>query len=187
MDQISFRHLNSTDFPSLVQLSDSVFGKGYYTENSFLKIKDLLTENNRTASWVAEKDSLLVGFRIVFLPGSWLKHSAFKKSLKEFWGCSPDKTAYFKTVCIHKDFRRKKIGSQLANLAIQDLKSLHCKAIVTHSWDESYDNSSRQYLNSVGFKEVGPIPNFWHEEVYDCDVCQSKPCVCNATEMILRL
>lgn len=187
MTQLTYRHMIPEDFLSLVTLSDDVFGKGYYTEESFVENWKSMTSSQQTASWVALNAGHLIGFRIVFLPGLWSSHLEFNKSLKEKWNVPLNRVAYFKTACVHLDFRRKGIGTKLAYAAINDLIALKAQAIVTHSWDESPNNSSNLYLKSFGFEDLGPRPLFWHEDSYDCDVCHSKPCICNATEMIFRI
>lgn len=75
----------------------------------------------------------------------------------------------------------------MAEEAIQVVRHLGGKAIVTHSWNESPGDSSGKYLRALGFRKVGVIPGFWGEAAYDCVECNNSPCTCSATEMILEI
>ena len=73
-------------------------------------------------------------------------------------------------------------------LSIKALKDMGAKAVVCHSWIQSPHDSSRKYLNSLGFEAVSIHEKFWYNIDYDCTRCgKNSKCVCDAQEMIKYL
>ncbi len=147
-----------------------------------------MTQENQSASFLlTDSDEEPLGFRITFLPGTWLEEKEAKKCLVNRWSISPEGVGYFKTAFVDRSLRGQGWGRKMAEKAIEVIQSLGGTAIVTHSWNESPGDSSGKYLRALGFQQVGKIPGFWGEATYACVECNTKPCTCSATEMILEI
>jgi ribosomal protein S18 acetylase RimI-like enzyme len=181
------RPVKLEDAPKLCRFADLAIGSGYYTESE-LKDKILQSEKDgKMCSFVLEneEDGSIHGLRLTFPPGKW-SHGKGSGLLSSKWGVPSQDVAYFQSLFLSNQASGKGWGPKLSLASLAVLKNLGAKAVVTHSWVESPHQSSKKYLEKLGFKTVGLHPKYWQNVDYVCTIC-GKPCQCTAEEMILLL
>lgn len=176
---IEVRELRPSDLGEFVRFTDENIGKGYFTPEKAQKIIEHSYKNNIPVSFVMVefKDGRerIAGVRLTYPPGQWLDKEQTEPG-----------TAYFQSLFIDPKFQGQGWGVRLSEYSIKALRLLGAKAVMCHSWDESPHNSSRKYLDKLGFKPKRKIEHFWKEIDYECTRC-GNPCLCTATEMVLSL
>ncbi len=178
--------LSSKHKDKFLSFSDLFIGKNYFNENNFNKLLELSTLQNLTASFVLlDTKSEIIGVRVTYVPGKWMNEISMTH-LKNI-NVQNKEIAYFKSLFIHKQHQGKGYGPMLTNKSMQVLKQMGAKAILTHSWLESPNNSSVKYLENMGFQQLGLVKNFWIDFDYTCSGCGLQNCTCTAVEMILML
>lgn len=123
--------------------------------------------------------------RLCYPPGQW-DHGKGKKLSPELWGHDLANLGYFQSLFLSSDVQGQGWGPKLSERAIEALKTLHARGILTHCWKESPANSSFKYLNKIGFKTLKEHPDYWIDVKYVC-TRDGYPCRCTAIEMILEL
>ncbi|MCB0419667.1 MAG: GNAT family N-acetyltransferase [Bdellovibrionales bacterium] len=185
---IEIRPANTLALAALKTFTDAQIGKDYYslTDLQALMSLSLDSQGDCHSFTLVNSENEILGIRFTFPPGNWIKEVDFPL-LKSLWNIDPYNVAYFKSLFIKPELQMQGWGSKLSHFSIDKLRSIGAKAIVCHAWVESPGNSSRRYLNKMGFQELGTHPHFWAPVDYLCSGCQTKPCLCTASEMILYL
>lgn len=176
-----FAPLMESDIEEVVRFFDRWSGKNYY---SFKDI-ELIISKSREASFIARADSEIAGIRLTYAPGDWVNE--YKLISPDEWKVDRSEVAYFKSLFVSEAHQKLGIGKGLSSKSIEVLKELKTKAILCHSWAESPGNSSRIYLDKMGFEPVKEHKNFWYEVPYLCVRCQPERCTCTGVEMIKYL
>lgn len=182
--------LQAADAPQVVAFADQYIGKGYYTLGEAQRIIQCSWQNGATCSIAAAHQSSpnqLAAIRLCLPPQTWLGEFDYGYHYPERWGIEANVVAYFKSLFVDEKYRGQKLGPYLSSLAIDRLKTMGARALVTHAWQESPNNSSLRYLHNIGFKEIGLHKGFWSGVDYLCTGCWVKPCTCTAVEMLLNL
>lgn len=183
---MEIRPLELSDIPAVRSFADREIGDNYYSETELNKIYHQSMENGRQCSLVLVEDSKILGIRITYPPGKWEKGKG-NGLAPEKWGVPLQDCAYFQSIFVDSTLTGQGWGRQLSLASIEVLKSVGTKAIVTHSWKGSPNNSSRRYLEGLGFGFVAEHSLYWSEVPHKCTGCGGDPhCVCSAEEMILR-
>lgn len=167
------------------EFTDGTIGKNYYSVD---ELKEKIKKSylgDQICSFVLMDNKAVVGLRLTFPPQNWSLGKGEGLS-SHLWPYSLEETAYFQSLFIHPDYRHQGWGTQLSQKSIEVLKKKGVAGIVCHSWVESPQNSSVQYLKSLGFKSICQYPLYWNAIDYYCSRC-GKPCVCTAEEMYLNL
>lgn len=176
---IEVRELRLSDLDDFVRFTDENIGKGYFSREKAQKIIEHSYKGHTPVSFVMVEyvngQERIVGVRLTYPPGQWLDKEQTE----------PD-AAYFQSLFIDARYQGQGWGVRLSEYSICALKSLGAKKVICHSWDESPHNSSRRYLDKLGFQPIKKIKHFWKEIDYECTRC-GKPCLCTATEMVLPL
>lgn len=184
---IEVRELRPSDLNEFLRFTDINIGKGYFSEEKARKIISHSYKDGIPVSFVMVEYSPngenIVGVRLSYPPGQWLDRDPRQPIHPDKWNATFAETGYFQSLFIDEKFQGQGWGVRLSDYSIKAMKSLGAKAIVCHSWDESPNNSSRKYLDRLGFKPVVKIPEFWKVIDYECTRC-GNPCLCTATEMI---
>lgn len=184
--ELEIRPLLKTDLPLLLQFTDRAIGSNYYSMEELVSIFDRSQLNGHTCSLVlSDKNKQIFGVRITYPHGQWSKGKGQGLSPQK-WKVDIDQTAYFQSLFIDPELTHHGWGKKMSLKAIELLKSLGSRAIVTHSWKESPHDSSGKYLRSLGFELVATHEKYWFDVDYFCTRC-GKPCVCTAEEMICYL
>ncbi|MCB0407017.1 MAG: GNAT family N-acetyltransferase [Bdellovibrionales bacterium] len=190
MQSLQLRTIKKDDIPAICKMGDEAFGERYITEQLLQKEWPLLQSKDNYASYILEtleSSPIAIGFRLTYLPGLWLNTKEGRKSHINLWHIPTENVAYFKTSYVSENYRGQGWGKKMALLAIDQLRKMGAQAIVTHSWNESPEDSSGKYLRHLGFEDIGIIDGFWKDSDYSCTECHKTPCICTAMEMILRL
>ncbi len=185
---VRIRPAREADFAAIVKFADQNIGVDYFSVEKVKSILKASTQNEVMCSFVLEnlESHCLEGIRLTYAPGVWPARHPSQSIHAHLWQVPVEQTAYFQSLFVSQRFQNQGWGQRLSMASVENLKLLGAKAVVCHSWDESPGNSSRKYLNSLGFEPVISIPNFWHEIDYECTRC-GRGCKCTATEMILYL
>lgn len=178
------RELIMSDLDAVLRFSDRQIGQDYFSPQKLAEIIEASTMKNVSVSFVLEDEEGIQGIRLTYPPGQWLKRHVSQPAHPELWRVPLAQVGYFQSLFIAPKYQGQGFGQRLSMASVENLRKLNTKAVVCHSWDESPNNSSRKYLNSLGFEPVCQIPNYWKQIDYECTRC-GKPCVCTATEMIL--
>lgn len=177
-------NLNPTFFNKLLKFTDDFIGKNYYSLEQLGEIYEKSLLNNHNCSFVLFVNDEIKGIRLSYMPSKW-------DSVKGTGGLSPEKwhglnineLGYFQSLFIHPELTNQNWGPFLSNLSIIEMKKAGAKGILTHSWLESPHNSSRKYLEKLGFKLVEKHSLYWKKIDYECPRC-GNPCLCTAGEML---
>lgn len=180
------RPLAHEDLEAVRRFTDTSIGKNYFSlsdlEDAFEKSQD----NGVMCSFVLVDDkNTLHGIRIAYAPGKWTRGKS-RHLRPDLWTVERDEAGYFQSLFLSEEARGGGWGPKLSQTSVDALKKLKARAIVTHAWKESPDNSSLRYLTKFGFKEVATHPHYWKDVDYVCTL-DGKPCLCTAIEMIRYL
>ncbi len=183
---MTIRPFTLDDVEKVRLFTDRAIGTNYYAADELREIYKKSLKNGQECTLVLEDEKGDVrGVRITYPPGNWQKGKG--KGLNPAkWQVPLEETAYFQSLFVDPALTGEGWGKKLSFAAIEILKKLKAKAIVTHSWKESPHDSSGRYLRSLGFRLVATHPLYWKEVDYVCTRC-GKPCLCTAEEMILYL
>jgi ribosomal protein S18 acetylase RimI-like enzyme len=168
---------------SFLKFSDRYIGPNYYRRE---ELAPYLREPSFSYALVNTKTSEVLGIRLTLAAGQWMDKVDPKGLHPKLWNVAPEKVGYFKTIFLADDLRGQAVGQELSKESLSALKADGHEAVLCHSWNESPRNSSRRYLEKLGFTPVSVIENFWTAIDYECIRC-GKPCLCSATEMICHL
>lgn len=181
------RELKKEDLEDVRRFADLHIGQNYFTIDKLEKIYAASLKDGRSCSFVIDDGQGIQGIRLTCQPGQWLERHPSQAPHPELWRVPLSSAAYFQSLFLAKEYQAQGWGRRLSMASIESLRMSKARAVVCHSWDESPGNSSRKYLDRLGFEAVLSIPHFWKEIDYDCEGCHKRPCVCNATEMVLYL
>lgn len=187
-EKLVIRPLQKTNLLQVKDFCDLNIGFNYYSLEELEKILHQSTKNNIICSFILENPQKLTihGVRITYPPGQWAKGKGTGLT-PHLWKVSLNETAYFQSLFIAPEFSHKGWGKKLSLASIDVLKNLETKAIITHSWKESPNDSSGKYLRGLGFSIVATHPHYWIDVNYNCTRCLKPPCRCTAEEMIKYL
>ncbi|MBK26760.1 MAG: GNAT family N-acetyltransferase [Halobacteriovorax sp.] len=173
-----YSSLKESDIAEVISFFDRWSGKNFYTPEELQYVFEL----SNGASFIARVENKIAGVRLTHAPGEW--SNAYKQISPNKWKVPRAEVAYFKSLFVSSDFQKMGIGKTLSSMSIEVLKKLGAKAILCHSWAESPGNSSRIYLERMGFEAVEEHKNFWLEVPYECVRCKPRACTCTGVEMI---
>lgn len=180
------RALRPADLPRVVQLADRLIGRGYWTVDHLSEALDAATVGDVVCCHLAEgADGTLLGFRLAQPPGAWSSGRG-EALASERWPFPLERAGYFQSAWVAPSARGLGVGAAMALAAIADLRALGAAGVVTHSWKESPQGSSRRYLERLGFFAVAEHPDYWIDVDYTCSR-DGRPCRCTAIEMVLPL
>jgi ribosomal protein S18 acetylase RimI-like enzyme len=180
------RELQPDDFSQVLTFSDEQIGDNYFTREKLEKIFQASLKNGIVTSLLLVDEAGIQGMRLTYPPGQWIDRHPSQPVHPELWKVELSDAAYFQSLFISRSYQGKGFGQKLSLASIEKLKLMGAKAVVCHSWNESPQNTSRKYLDRLGFEAVLSIPEFWKCIDYKCTRC-GKPCVCSATEMVLYI
>jgi GNAT superfamily N-acetyltransferase len=183
---MQIRELKPQDFEAVLEFADINIGMNYFSHEKLEKIITASRKDGVDCSFVLEDDEGLQGIRLTFPPGQWIDRDSRQPLHSELWKVPLSQAGYFQSLFIAKKCQGQGWGQRLSMASIENLKKLGARAVICHSWDESPGNSSRKYLDSLGFEPVISIPNYWKCIDYECTRC-GKPCLCTATEMVFYI
>jgi predicted N-acetyltransferase YhbS len=183
---MQIRPFTLADIEKVRRFTDRAIGTNYYSADELKEIYKKSLKNGQECTLVLEDEKGEIrGVRITYPPGNWEKGKG-KGLNPQLWQSKLEETAYFQSLFVDPALTGDGWGKKLSFEAIEILRKLNAKAIVTHSWKESPHDSSGRYLRALGFRLVATHPFYWKEVDYVCTRC-GKPCLCTAEEMILNL
>lgn len=183
---MKIRPLQLGDAPAAKAFSDLTIGVDYYSVADWQQIYHRSLKLGRQCTLILEDEAGKIrGIRVTYPHGQWQNGKGDGLS-PQAWGVPFADVAYFQSIFIDSALTGQGWGGKMSSQAIELLRALGAKAIVTHSWKESPGNSSRRYLQALGFQLVATHGLYWHKVDYFCTRC-GKPCMCTAEEMILKL
>jgi ribosomal protein S18 acetylase RimI-like enzyme len=180
------RELKSQDLETVLSFADKQIGQDYFTEAKLQRIIQASEKDGVMCSFVLEDVDGIQAIRLTYPPGQWLDRDSRQPIHPQLWKVPLEQTAYFQSLFLSGRYAGQGWGQRLSMASIENLRKLKTQAVVCHSWDESPFNSSRRYLDRLGFQAVISIPNYWKCIDYECTRC-GRPCECTATEMVLYL
>lgn len=182
---VELREWLRADIPKVKKFTDVAIGTDYYSlselEDNFKRAE----KNGVMCSFVLVDGDEILGLRLSYPPGQWLKGKG-SKLRSDLWKVSIEDAGYFQSLFISEKLRGQGWGPKLSQAAIANLRRVGAKAIVTHSWVQSPNDSSGRYLRQLGFASVAMHKEYWKDVDYICTY-DGKPCLCTAEEMILYL
>jgi predicted N-acetyltransferase YhbS len=184
-EQFKIVPLTTAYLAQVKEFTDRWIGKNYYQMEELQLACDYSRVRLLNCSFVALNGDEMVGIRLTYAPGEWVKKA--RSISPEKWGADLEKVGYFKSLFIHEDFQQNGLGRQLSGRSLEVLANMGAQAVICHSWLESPNNSSQRYLQNMGFRPVNEHPLFWHDIDYQCTRCAPQRCQCTAVEMIKYL
>lgn len=180
------RALRSADIPRVVALADRLIGRGYWTVEALAEALAAATVDDVVCCHLAQDaEGELLGFRLAQPPGAWSSGRGAALAADQ-WPFDLERAAYFQSAWVAPRARGLGVGAAMAWAAIADLRRLGAAGVVTHSWKESPQGSSRRYLERLGFVAVAEHRDYWIDVDYTCSR-DGRPCRCTAIEMVLPL
>jgi ribosomal protein S18 acetylase RimI-like enzyme len=179
------RELRESDIEGVTRFADKAIGDNYYSIAEVRDIFERSQKNGIMCSFVLVRegnDSEILGIRLSYPAGKWKKGKG--QGLRpDTWNVPEDSVGYFQSLFIAEEIQGKGVGQKLSLASLEAFKKTGAKAVVCHAWRESPHDSSRRYLQKLGFVTVAVHPKYWFHVDYLCPRC-GKPCVCTAEEMI---
>jgi GNAT superfamily N-acetyltransferase len=184
--ELTLREIREGDIVAMKVFCDRAIGVNYY---SVAELEDILkrscSANGVMCSFVLLRGDEVVGVRFTYPQDQWKKGKG--QGLRtDLWKTEIKDVAYFQSLFLAPEIQGKGHGQKVSLASLEALKKAGAKAVVTHAWQESPNDSSRRYLAKLGFKLVAVHPRYWFDVDYECTRC-GKPCVCTADEMIKYL
>lgn len=177
--------LEKDDLADIKQLIDKSVGEDYLSISELFDMYEQSLCQGRMCSFtLKDAKNQLFGLRLTFPPGKWKPEVPGKLSQNK-WPHKFEDTAYFKIIVVDAQVSGQGLGKKLSKKSIEVLKQCGAKGIVCHSWKQSPHNSSRRYLEGLGFEEIAEYPSFWAGHA--CAICETDSCQCTAVEMYLDL
>jgi GNAT superfamily N-acetyltransferase len=184
--ELTTREIRESDIPAMKVFCDRAIGVNYYSTEELTEIlRKSRSKNGLMCSFVLLNGDDVVGVRFTYPPGLWDKGKGTGLETK-LWKISIDDVAYFQSLFLAPEIQGKGHGQKISLASLEALKKAGAKAVVTHAWKESPNDSSRRYLSKLGFELVAVHPQYWFKVDYECTRC-GRPCVCTAEEMIKYL
>lgn len=185
MSTMRIRPLELQDLPEVKTFTDKTIGLNYFNLQELEDCYHKSLSQGIMCSFVLVDDQGIQGFRLAYPPGAWSKGKG-SKLRADLWKVPLEQVGYFQSLFLAPEAQGNGWGPKLSEAAIEQFKKLGTKAIVTHAWKESPNNSSIRYLTKFGFESVATHPEYWIDVDYEC-VRDGKPCRCTAEEMIKYL
>lgn len=183
---MQIRALKSSDLAAVKAFTDITIGKNYFSETELEECYRKSFAHGVMCSFVLLDDAgSMRGFRLAYPPGTWGQGKG-SKLRSDLWKVPMERVGYFQSLFLSTEVQGQGWGPKLSEAATAAFVSLNAKAIVTHAWKESPNNSSVRYLSKFGFEHVATHPEYWIDVDYEC-VLDGKPCRCTAEEMIKYL
>jgi ribosomal protein S18 acetylase RimI-like enzyme len=180
------REFRPEDIAAVRAFTDRTIGTGYYSEPELQEYYRRSVKDGRVCSLVlVDEGGEIRGLRLTCPPGNW-SHGKGHGLSPALWKTQLSETAYFQSLFIDPDLAGRGWGKKLSMHALDILREVGAKSVVTHSWKESPHDSSGRYLRAMGFELVKAHPLYWNKVDYTCTRC-GKPCMCTAEEMIKYL
>ena len=152
-DMIKIRNLQPADIDEILAIADVQLGVKYIT------VADLSVCNVIVAENVGAQKC--VGFCMSYV--------------------GQDGAMYVRTVAVNPEFSGQGIGTALVAKAVEYLKSIGAKKIMSPLWKHDGVVNSDVIFRRNGFRPVREIPDYWYadslEKGYSCPVC-GKVCHC---------
>lgn len=183
---VELMELSPQDLHEVKKFCDREIGHNYFSIEDLILVLERSSKNDHVSSFLAKNSkSEIVAVRLTFAPGTW--PIDLDKTTPELWQVDVQDVGYFKSMFIHKDYQGSGLGGKISNASLKILKHQGAKAVVCHCTLDSPYNSSRRYLEKLGFVPLREFPHFWSSIDYHCAHCLQRPCECTALEMILYL
>lgn len=180
------RPLKLDDLELVKTFTDRAIGLNYFSRQELEEAFAKSSLNGVMCSFVLVDDhGAIQGFRLAYPPTTWSKGKG-SKLRADLWSVPLESAAYFQSLFLADAVQGQGWGPQLSAASVAAFRELGARAIVTHAWKESPNNSSIRYLTKFGFEPVAEHPNYWVDVDYEC-VRDGKPCRCTAVEMIKSL
>lgn len=180
---MKIRSATPSDIPRMKAFADTAIGADYYSVPELEKIlQNSSLDGHQYTLLLEDEAGDIRGIRITYPPGRWEKGKG-KGLTPEKWGVPKDSVAYFQSLFIDLKLTGKGWGQKVSQESIKMLANTGAKAIATHSWKESPNDSSGRYLRGLGFHVINTHPLYWKDVDYVCTRC-GKPCLCTAEEML---
>lgn len=177
------RPLEEKDLPLIKAFTDREIGDGYFSLEELKTAYSKSQKNGVMCSHVLEDENKKIhGLRLTYAPGQW-QQGKTQHLRPDLWPVDLDEAGYFQSLFLSEQARGKNLGPKMSKISLERLLQLGAKAVVTHAWKESPNNSSLNYLKKFGFVPVIEHPLFWKDVDYVC-TRDGKPCMCTAVEMI---
>ena len=182
MNQLIFiSPLIKSDFSVIIALSNQLFGQEYITEKELKRY----INNENCIGIVVRFNNNIAGFELLDIcSANELKEIA----LNNFDWFSEKYTNHLpvgviKTIGVNEKFKKKGLGLALTNKGIEILKDKTI-SIISICWEQKNDSPFMRLLEKVGLKPIHKINDFWNTDSlnkeYNCSICGSPPCKCNA-------
>jgi ribosomal protein S18 acetylase RimI-like enzyme len=186
MSNWNVREFLLSDCESVKQFTDESIGENYFSVTELKTFAERSIKDGVNCSFlVTDQKEKIKGLRLSLPPGHWT-HGKGRHISPELWNVDLNSAAYFQSLFLHPSTRGQGLGPLLSNKSLECFRSLNAKAVITHAWLESPENSSLRYLNKMGFTSLKQHPHYWINVNYKCTL-DGFPCKCTAVEMIKYL
>lgn len=161
---------------------DQSLGQDYITPDDFIKY---IKNKEKYIVIGATLQNNLVGVMVAYTMGieETQEYNDILRKHKGPLTLESYKVGVIKSVAVEKQHRHRGIGTQLTRESIRSLQMKECNALFAISWVSNKPYSSQPMFESLGFRNILTIPNYWTEdsikEGYLCPNC-GNPCRCAA-------
>jgi ribosomal protein S18 acetylase RimI-like enzyme len=165
MGLMKIRPLQLNDLIQIKQFTDQMIGVNYFTSDELKEVFQKSTRAGVMCSFVLVEKEKIMGLRLAYAPGTWSKGKG-SRLRPDLWRVALEDVAYFQSLFLAPEAQGKNWGPRMSEAAIAAFRTLGAKAVVTHAWKESPNNSSIRYLSKFGFESVATYPDYWIDVDY---------------------
>lgn len=161
---------------------DQSLGQDYIAPDDFIKY---IKNKEKYIVIGATLQNNLVGVMVAYTmnPEETQEYTDVLRKHKVPFTLESYKVGLIKSVAVEKQYRHRGIGTQLTQESIRSLQMKGCDALFAISWVSNKPDSSQPMFESLGFRNILMVPNYWTEdsikEGYLCPNC-GNPCRCTA-------
>lgn len=177
MSDLTIKTLPLSAIDAVIELSESVFGKGYLME------KEL-------EEWIKGEEAFCIIYEInneLTAFGIFLKQNALNEAIENNFSAGQAKKGKFligqiKSIAVKAKFRRQGIANKLIKKGL-DYLSQDCSRGLVICWEHPEITPITKILVNEGFSFEADFKNYWNQESilkgYQCAEC-GNPCTCTA-------
>ena len=184
---MNVRLMQNNEVSLIKKLADESFGKDYITTNDILSY---LNSTHKFAFCLFDNQGF-IGFLFLKTYSNDTIQNYFLTQKEWF-------TNYFKStkeiavvtqIALTKEHRLLGLSKLLFNSSIDFIKP-KCNTIISICWVKEEMNNMKFLLLNNGFKTIKTLQNYWLqdsiEKGYQCEICGTPPCQCNAEVFELK-
>jgi ribosomal protein S18 acetylase RimI-like enzyme len=187
-----YKHLEKSDIPSLIEISDATLGKGFITKET-MEI-GTSKKDQFFVKVACDASGNIVAFSIVLIVSNQDLHfllNEFQFSSLPDTIISKNKIGIIKTIGVQPQHQKRGIGSAFLRIALQYFEENSVEIACAFAWKKGDKVGMNGIFDRHQFAVVLRIPDFWAydslQKNYYCQECGLPPCSCSSVVYTRKL